>query len=546
MTASVVSKCQMDQTRSPPNQQQQQQLYPAYSLSADLPACTRDWINHHDHLFSSCSSVAGFQQLPVAPSAPPSLQHFDLYQSYTPVPLSMSQGQSHGDIDFSLLVPPPAVHYNTSSPSPCSVSVGGDQMVGTTTGSCAGVIQQQQQTVHPSHSVNVQSSNSPIDHPEPPTVQHSKKSKTSSTEHRPTQKTGKAAKRHTQKRVINRPSPIFPSCSTPIAMIGQQSHANKHEPQTLSPSRTLSSDCLLLPSAIHKMPNITTGAITGVSTNISSLSITASTHQTTSNRSLSILTNQSTMQQLKDIESKILKLQAERGRLLKSAEERSQQLSGAQYICPSRGPSIGLYLSSIEQLRDLENGLIEEGNLLMYKIGRLYSTLDSAIENTISLCSSGQPLIHKFSECFPYINSLLASEKETIKIVECPNDTVNGSIQLELCHHDKHTSSSSGSLSIVLENLNKVINCSQLVQVHAREITQALKTIKCKLQEIRDSGLEVCATSIESRVSAQAVTDGNLAVVNAAQIIWERTIQYGATTITTITKSLSNSYEESS
>lgn len=494
------------------------QVYPEYSNAegAGNILCSTDWIMNHDHFTQQSASPSDT----FLSQAPPSLQHFDVYQPYT-LPLSVSpssqQQHPHLDIDFGLLVPP--VHY-TSSPSPTNsshVAAAGDQP--TCAGSCSiGSIP------------SIQSS-SPIDrlHQEPPSQQshsHFKRSKTA--DHRSssiTHKTGsgsKAAKRHVQKRSINRPSPVFPSCSTPISMISQQ--FNPHLPslaQTTSPIKTLV-DPGPMPQAANRVTIGTDG---------------------NNRRSLSILTNHSTMQQLKDIESRILKLQAERGRLLKSAEDRSQ-LSGAQHLCPSQkyGPSINLYLSSVEQLREIENGLIEEGNSMMFKIGKLYSSLDSAIENTISLCSSGQSSINKLSECFPYINSLLLSEKETIKILECPNDA-NGLIQLELCRspsspHQQRVTPVPDSLLVVLETLNKIVHNSQLIQVHAREISLALKTIKCKLQEIRDKGLECSACSLETKLNAQAVLEGNLSVISAVQVIWEKTVQYGATTLTTITDSL--------
>ena len=417
------------------------------------------------------------------------LQHFDVYQQQCPQPYitttaaSSVSPQPSVDLDFSILLP----HYNSPSP--------------TQTASL------EQMFVQGSMADSSVAVTNPY---------HNKRSKTDH-QSRSANKSLKAVKKHVQKRA-SRSSPIFPSCSTPISMIGQCGVQSRSPATTTKISLTKQSK--------DKLPK----------------SI-ASTDQTYMSLSI-VLQHSQSMQQLKDIETKILRLQADRGRLLKLAQERSHL--GRARLCPQRNRhsdnSLNLYLSTVEQYRHVENGLIEDGNCLTFKIGELYSSLDCAIERCVSLCSSGQSSINDISDCFPYINSLFSAEKCTTKVrVQLEHES--NFIHLELCNSSTTSSSSSDGSQIILDTLNQILYHSQTIQQYSNEITRSLQSLKTKIQEMLNKIEETMkSSSLETKLCIQSVIEGNLSVVCAMQQIWERTEKYGMETLATITDSLGNGW----
>ena len=416
------------------------------------------------------------------------LQHFDaVYPAQCSGPIyntnvsSSLSPQTSAELDFGLLLP----QYN-NSPSPNQASLdpfslqygGGGEM--------------------------------PAELPVMPSMQPHRRPKS---DHKSTSK-GFKMKRQLHKRT-NRPSPIFPSgCSTPISMIGL--HSN---PITAQPTSTQ------------------TSSLSGVNSN--KLGSSNSREQTNKSLSVVMVHHPHSMQQLKDIEAKILKLQADRGKLLKQAHDRSQ-LGGAQ-LCPTKtgksSAALNLYLSSVEQLREVENGLIEEGNCLMFKIGRLYSSLDCAIEFCMSLCCSGHSASNTISDCFPYINSLLSVDSENGTRIKVSEHSDLSFMQLD--YSTLNESTSSNSLKLVLDALNKAMHHSQLIQQQGEEISTSIKTLRTKIQDMLDKIDDLCKnTSFETKLGIQAVIEGNISVVCAMQQIWDRTLRFGAETLSTITDSL--------
>ena len=458
----------MEQPTASPNQP-----FPAYpTTSADslacswaqaenLQLCTPTTISHHGHGES------------FVPSNQIHLRHFDIYQCAQPynttVTTSVSPPAASVDLDFGLLIP----QYNSPSPT------------------------QKVDSMYPHSQGKSDSSElSAIKYPQ----------RKSRGDQKPSSK-GMKIKRHVQRRAANRPSPIFPSCSTPISMIGQHNPPNSTAQQIMPKS---------------------TGDFLNLKLELGASNLTK--------KSLSVSMHHQSLQQLKDIEIKILKLQAERGRLLKTAHERSH-LSEA-CVCPlKREETLNLYLSSVEQLREVENGLIEDGNTLMFKIGSLYSSLDRAVEKCISLCSSGHSSISCIADCFPYVNSLVSATKGTkVKLLE-HSDTKF--IQLE-CSPSKQ-SSSPDSLHIVFNALNDIMYHAQLIQHHGKETATMLQTLQSRIQHILANLGEILQDcSLESQACIQAVVEGNISVLSAVQQVWEKCCQFGADSVATITHSLTN------
>ena len=486
----------MDQPSTSPNQP-----YPAYPTSS-TDTLAHGWPRATDDLRQLCSADATILDSSFIPASQVHLQHFDVYQCSQPFNTTVTPSvspQPMVDLDFGLLLPA-AAHYN-NSPSPT-----GQQQ-------SASLDPHQQLQQHAAASFQYGGDGSEI------SISNSSCSSSSTQLHsskRGAAKTDKSSggtikaagfkmKRQVQKRASNRPSPIFPSCATPISLVSQHSHTRRHS--TIHASSTSGAD----------LPKLTSNDET--------------------NRSLSIAIHHQTTQQLKDIETKILRLQADKGRLLKLAQERAQ-LGGAR-LCPTKTQenSLNLYLSSVEQLRGIENGLIEEGNCLMFKIGKFYSSLDCAVEKCISLCSSGNSSTVCISDCFPYIKSLLKEKK-----IKALKQSESGFIHL-VCSSSVQGSPLSDSLRVVLDALNEVLHHAQSVQHHEKEINLLLQTLKSRIQEILDRmNNDVLKTlSFEAQLSAQAVIEGNLCVVCAVQQIWDRTHHYGTEMLVTITDSLADS-----
>ena len=313
-------------------------------------------------------------------------------------------------------------------------------------------------------------------------------------------------------------SPVFPSHSIPVSTIGRRPIS----PFSMSSSLGRTTDITQLPNPAYT---------------------TEKEHSFVPISPMCIRLHHPYLQQLEDIDKKILKLNAERGNLLKLAHEKSYLAVPLKSNSTKREKGIvNLSLSSVDQLRIIENGLVEDANMLFLNIGGLHSSLEAAIEKFISLCSSGQSSVTTITDCFPYIHSLLPQEMR-LKLQELPGTKF---VQVEYCSSSPSPttmpttqSTSLSSLQVALDAVNEMIQYAQLMQHHSTVFDSRLISLYNRVQEIFDSLDQVCFdSSMERRGNMRAVIEGNLSVLLAVQQIWQQCCQKGMETLSCITESL--------
>lgn len=245
------------------------------------------------------------------------------------------------------------------------------------------------------------------------------------------------------------------------------------------------------------------------------------------------------IEQLKDIEKKLLKLYSEKARLFRVAQD-TLQLTATTIHTPKKTKG-SLHLSILPTGKSvLDHGFIEEANTILLSIGGLYSSFETAVEKIISLCSSAQSSISDITDCFPYIRSLL-SDKLQFKLQEIPASKF---VQIEC---KPMTSSStvptdiSPCLLVILEALNQVMKQAQLIQQQGTAIDSLLASYQKQIQHNVDCLEQLCAeTNMETRGNIRTVLTGNLAVLGAMQQIWQQHYRLATETVSSISESLTS------
>lgn len=238
--------------------------------------------------------------------------------------------------------------------------------------------------------------------------------------------------------------------------------------------------------------------------------------------------------QLQDIERKLLKLHSEKAKLIQSAHDSSE-------LTIQDSQAKGKFLVSVLPTgqAEFDNGFIEEVNSLLLTIGGLYSSFESATNKVISLCSSAQPSINSISDCCPYVTSLLSSYS-TLKLQEDPSSKI---VQVE-CKSTHSNDPVSPSLIIMLEAVNQVMELAQSIQHQGHSVDIILSFHLEKLSynsDCIDSILSSIVTSVEARSNICSVLKGNHAILTSVQKIWQQKFQVATDTMITISESLTDS-----
>lgn len=243
------------------------------------------------------------------------------------------------------------------------------------------------------------------------------------------------------------------------------------------------------------------------------------------------------IEQLKDIEKKLLKLYSEKARLYRITQDTFQVTTTIPTAKNTKG---SLHLSILPTGQSvLDHGFIEEANTILLSIGGLYSSFETAVEKILSLCSSAQSSISDISDCFPYIRSLL-SDKLHFKLQEIPASKF---VQIECKSMTSSTLASdiSPSLLVILEALNQVMKQAQLIQQQGPAIDSLLASYQKQIQHNVDCLEQLCAESnMETRGNIRTVLSGNLAVLGAVQQIWQQRYRLATDTVRNISESLTS------
>lgn len=245
--------------------------------------------------------------------------------------------------------------------------------------------------------------------------------------------------------------------------------------------------------------------------------------------------NMKEVKKIIELDKKILKLQAERSKLVEKAQ---QSTARAESPSEQYGGTVGKPLAELVRvhlffvpigIHLLDEPVFEEANTLLRSIGGKYFDLEQAIASLRDICCKGMVAVPDFSTCFAYIKSLL-QETQRLQL------TNNGGI-----YQIKLDTGTSGSSQPVPQEFNEALSIANCVLRAAQAITHSYHKIQMKLQKVqgmardRSQACDSLCQQIglmdrDRRGQIKAVMDGNFATVSTAVRVWPQ--YYGAATET--------------
>lgn len=239
-------------------------------------------------------------------------------------------------------------------------------------------------------------------------------------------------------------------------------------------------------------------------------------------------------QQMEDVNRRLLKLQAEKGRLLKQLHE-SSLLTGPSVTTQATGKGTALVSLAPTGQPDIDQNTVEESNSLLLTIGGLRSSLESATERLLSLCSSGHSSVDTITDCFPFILGLVPMHAQ-LKLKESNGISL---FQIECEPSTGSGKNASGALDMMLEATNEVLVCAQVVQSHSSLIEAQLLSLQRQIQLcVPAIELSTADCNIDQRSNVRSVVEGNAAVLSAMVLAWQEYYHTATDTVTNITESL--------
>ena len=235
-----------------------------------------------------------------------------------------------------------------------------------------------------------------------------------------------------------------------------------------------------------------------------------------------------------ELDKKILKLQAERSKLVEKASlstsraaSPSEQYDGT-ISKPQEIVRVHLFFVPIG-IHVLDEPVFEEASTLLRRIGGKYLDLERAIATLRNICCKGMAVVPDFSTCFAYIKSLL-QETQRLKLTD------NGGIyQIKL-----DPGPTGGSQALPQEFTDALCMANHVLHA-AQSITHSYHAIQMQLQKVQGMARarsEACDSLCQQigllerdrRSQIKSVMDGNFATVSTAVRVWPQ--YYGAATET--------------
>ena len=346
-------------------------------------------------------------------------------------------------------------------------------------------------------------------------------------------------------------SPMFPDQSTPFSCISLQASNNsicsaKSDPfGTISSRRSATSDpgVYHVQSGYDSALNSPTMSIQGSEANSPRFTFGQTPQLPELNTTKTCMELEMPMKYVRkitDLDKRILKLQAERSKLLEKAHQ--TKLSDVAIVedrwaseKASENGKVHLYLYPLG-IYALDEPLYEEANSVMRHIGGLCFELHSAMTNLRNICCKGMFIVPDLSTCFAYIKSLL-QENQKLKLAQSLGPGVYR-IQLE---------SETGYMDIVPPEFIEALGAANEVLKCAQHITLLYSNIEVRLRKVRETAAEkveksdsICQTlgivDRERRNQIRSILEGNLIAVASAMRTWPQYYQTATEAIQTITE----------
>ena len=350
-------------------------------------------------------------------------------------------------------------------------------------------------------------------------------------------------------------SPIFPDYSTPLSSVSLSRHpsitslcsSTKSDPfSNVAPS--VRSD----PGPYHtnnsadsaiESPSVMSAQGSPTFLFTSSASSTQDIPVSTENSSRSCMEIAMPMKlarKITDLDKKIMKLQADRSKLLEKAKLTgpfNEVMNDDARMLTEKSSEIGrihLYIVPLG-IHALDEPLYEDANAILRQVGGLYFDYQSAVDHLRSNCCKGMVRLPDISTCFAYIKSLL-NENQRLKL----GNSIAGFCRIQLDLDNTADGSVPTEFVESLRVANQVMQCAQ-------QITKAYPTVQMHLQQVRQNAAakaDQCDTIFQSlgivdrerRTQIKSVLEGNCTIMSSVERVWPQYYQVATETIKTITE----------
>ena len=244
--------------------------------------------------------------------------------------------------------------------------------------------------------------------------------------------------------------------------------------------------------------------------------------------------NMKDVKKIIELDKKILKLQAERSKLVEKASlstsraaSPSEQYEGT-ISKPQEIVRVHLFFVPVG-IHVLDEPVFEEASTLLRRIGGKYLDLERAIATLRNICCKGMAVVPDFSTCFAYIKSLL-HETQRLQLTDS-----GGIYQIKL------DPGPSGGAQALPQEFTDALYMANRVLHAAQSITHSYHAIQMQLQKVQGMARtrsESCDSLCQQigllerdrRSQIKSVLDGNFATVSTAVRVWPQ--YYGAATET--------------
>lgn len=263
------------------------------------------------------------------------------------------------------------------------------------------------------------------------------------------------------------------------------------------------------------------------------------------------------VRKIADLDKRILKLQAERAKILEKAHQTNPAGTGPKavvgrsdvdsWLLNYKDTDIGkvpLYVFPVG-IQDLDDPLYEAANSILRHVGGLYFDLKSSIDNLRNICCKGVFILAEISTCFAYIKSLL-QENQKLKLSSTVT-TGTYRIQLESDSGMGDGTETEYSDGTVPQEFIAALNAANDILRCAQKISSSYSSVQMELQQVRQMASKKAAEfestcnkygigDRERKNQIKSVQDGNVTTLASAERVWPQYYQVATETIRTITE----------
>lgn len=304
-----------------------------------------------------------------------------------------------------------------------------------------------------------------------------------------------------------RAAPIYPEKSVPISRVKETRHDNNFSQQSdvMAPSATLEP-----------------GAVTDLAADFIHLRRVLHSAASEATRvPIRVELSCTFRKQFEDIENELLRLQAEKAKLMKIAHETSKMSA------PSPRQSAESVMVNLSLCRtgfpEIDIPQLEAANHLLSAIGGLHYELTSAIKKLFSSCAEQGQDAHTcdVSDTISRrISTLQCLHHEPLKLFHC---TSTGVFQI---------SSPSEDTVEDVTVLNDLLKYAQFITLSNNSVQEHLET----LLAVSKQSVSQCVSGSSDQV--RAILEWNYVTMTVAERVWQEQHQMATDTITTITECL--------